>query len=260
MDTIATPTTIVIDSVEYVLKSDVTSLYATMLDNQNNFYTTLIAGLAILFGLVVLFTIWWNVWGVKKQVESAVDERQKESISKIDKALENIQNQTDKHIQSYDDKFNNLYKELDDKIKKRSSEIEEQNHVYVDTIIKQYSDSFEEFKTNVTAELTALEADLSRAFAVICNTSGDDLIAFNWWLAALEAYNEVDNQYMAGVTIDNMLISLDKINFTKINKQSPIDINKAKSRVLKSIPNNRERDRSKILSKLEKMQQLMQNL
>jgi F0F1-type ATP synthase membrane subunit b/b' len=260
MDTIATPTTIVIDSVEYVLKSDVTSLYATMLDNQNNFYTTLIAGLAILFGLVVLFTIWWNVWGVKKQVESAVDERQKESISKIDKAIENIQNQTDKHIQSYDDKFNNLYKELDDKIKKRSSEIEEQNHVYVDTIIKQYSDSFEEFKTNVTDELTAQEADLARAFAVICDTSGDDLIAFNWWLAALEAYNEVDNQYMAGVTIDNMLISLDKINFTKINKQSPIDINKAKSRVLKSIPNNRERERSKILSKLEKMKQLMQKL
>lgn len=257
MDTIATPTTIVIDSVEYVLKSDVTSLYATMLDNQNNFYTTLIAGLAILFGLVVLFTIWWNVWGVKKQVESAVDERQKESISKIDKAIENIQNQTDKHIQSYDDKFNNLYKELDDKIKKRSSEIEEQNHVYVDTIIKQYSDSFEEFKTNVTDELTAQEADLSRAFAVICNTSGDDLIAFNWWLAALEAYNEIDNQYMSGVAIDNILISLTKINFTKINSRSPIDIEKAIQRVRDNVPDNREQNRVKIIDELHRIQQKM---
>ena len=260
MDTIATPTTIVIDSVEYVLKSDVTSLYVTMLDNQNNFYTTLIAGLAILFGLVVLFTIWWNVWGVKKQVESAVDERQKESVSKIDKAIQNIQNQTDKHIQSYDAKFNNLYKELDDKIKKRSSKIEEQNHLYVDTMIKQYSDSFEEFKKNVTDDLAAQEADLARAFAIICDTTGDNLLAFNWWLAALEDYNEIGNQYMSGVTIDNMLISLDKLNFTKVNSRSPIDIENTIGRVRENVPDNRERDRAKILDKLYKIQQIMDAL
>lgn len=257
MDTIATPTTIVIDSVEYVLKSDVISLYATMLDNQNNFYTTLIAGLAILFGLVVLFTIWWNVWGVKKQVESAVDEKQKESIDRIDKAIENMQENAKRNILLYQGKFEELHKTLDNRIKERTTEIEEQNHLYVDNIIKQYSEVFEQFKKDITLDLTAQEADLARAFAIICDSNNDNLLAFNWWLTALEAYNEIDDQYMSGVAIDNLLISLTRINFTKINSRSPIDIEKAIQRVRDNVPDNRERNRVKILDELHRIQQKM---
>lgn len=160
-------------------------------------------------------------------------------------------------ISTIEDKFATLNRELDTKLEQTLSIVNEDNKKYVDSILKQHVETLEDFKKSTTNDLISQEAELARAFAVICSYNNDNLIAFNWWLHALEAYNEVSAQYMSGVAIDNILIALGRINFTKINQDSPINIEHAKQRIADNIPDNREGDRIKALKILDKIQQKM---
>lgn len=53
-----------IDTVEYISKSDLSTFYSDLLSSQQGFYSNLITALAILFGLILIFTVWWHTRGV----------------------------------------------------------------------------------------------------------------------------------------------------------------------------------------------------
>lgn len=254
MDTLVTQNVTPIDTVEYVLKSELSSFYSDMISNQQGFYTSLITALAILFGLILIFTVWWHTRGVKLFIKEEVAS----NIKIIDENYANLINKQEQiikqNLSSLEVRVEKINKELDDKLSHALSNVKDENKKYVDQILRQYEDSFEDFKINITKDLTSQEAELARAFAVICSNNDDYLIAANWWLHALEAYNDVGEQYMSGIAIDNLLIDLSRINYTKINQDSPIDIERTKQRIIDNIPDNRERDRAKVLKILDKIQ------
>ena len=257
MDSIQVQNIAPADTVEYVLKSDLSSFYSDLLSNQQGFYSNIITALAILFGLILIFTIWWHTMGVKLFIKEEVAS----SIKVLDDKITSFTNRQNEiirqNISVIEDKYTTLNKELDTKIEQILSEVNEDNKKYVDSILKQYGETLENFKQSTTKDLISQKAELARAFAVICGYNNDNLIAFNWWLHALEAYNDVGEQYMSGVAIDNILIDLSRINFTKINQDSPINIENTRRRIINNIPDNRERDRVKILNTLDKIQQKM---
>lgn len=257
MDSTTTQYINYIDTIEYISKSDLSSFYSGLLSNQQGFYSNLITALAILFGLILIFTIWWHTKGVKLFIQEEVASSIKVIEDKIT-CFTNRQNDIiSQNISVIEDKFATLNKELDTKLEQALSNVNEDNKKYVDSILKQHEETLEDFKQSTTKDLISQEAELARAFAVICGYNKDNLIAFNWWLHALEAYNEVGELYMSGVAIDNILIDLSRINFTKINQDSPINIENTRRRIINNIPDNRERDRVKILNTLDKIQQKM---
>ena len=112
MDSIISQNILQVDTVEYILRSDLTSVYSCMLDRQHEFYDSLITTLAIFFGLIVIFTIWWNIWGVKMLVKKEVAK----AIETYNESQEKIISQ---HIGTLHEKFKNLYGELNDNLAKK---------------------------------------------------------------------------------------------------------------------------------------------
>lgn len=257
METINSQNILPMDTIEYVLKSDVTTFYSDMLSNQQGFYTNLITALAILFGLIMLFTIWWHMRGVKLFIREEVSSAFKEKEDAISVFTQRQKQIIDKNIEIYNNKFEELNQNLENRLAIALANVKAEDKKYADEITKQYATTIEEFKKSITQDLISHEAELARVFAIICGDNGDSLIAANWWLHALEAYNEVGDQYMSGVSIDNFLISLDRINYTKINRNTFIDIESTKQRISNSIPDNRERDRMKALEIFDKIQKKM---
>lgn len=240
MDTIFSPLpTIKLDTLEYVMKSDVTSFYMDMMDKQASQFTVLVTVISAIFGLVTLFTLWWNYKGAQIHIKEQINaEREKIEDSLQKEIQENLDEYKEKISQSL---TTQVQQAIDEQIKRLEQQIISQ------------SDKINEYQNGIDQKSTKQQAELARLFALYNHTIRDYISSLEWWIYALNAYSKINNDYFVGLATENIVLRTKEIIHINAQdfKNADIDIEECISIVSQCVPDSRYGDKKEILQNLQ---------
>lgn len=236
---------VIIDSVEYIKRTDVLAFYSDIADKQATQFTILIS---VLCGATVLFLAaswWWNFLGAKRQISSEIDSA-KESLKEL---VADHKSDVNKDLDRYKEDFNgfkgslqkSVNNQIDEKVDNKLKEHTEQN----DKDIK-------ELKENIEQRLLLSEAENARIFAAHNDSKGSSFIALKWWFIALEKYSLSNHDINIGRSV-NAIERLCKNIPTKLPDNIKFDIEKNIDMANKYIPDVMINKRESIVKKLNSL-------
>ena len=250
---------IIIDSVEYVKKSDVLCFYSDIADKQATQFTILIS---VLCGVVVVLlgaTWWWNYRAAKQQIKDDINTEKivlsrllRSKLKEINTSMEKQQNDFKGQKGSFQKSINN---QIDTKYNILNSELKSEVDKYRDELIE----TINKHKSKVEKKFKEEQANVSRIFALHCDSTGSSYIASTWWLSAAENYKETGDDDFFGICIRGMRDSLGKCGVSELNN---IDVEEMQSQidsVNKIVPDIIKNERESIVNKLNELIKLKQN-
>jgi hypothetical protein len=166
---------IVIDTIEYIKRTDVLEFYSDIASKQASQFTILTYVLAGVTVALLGATWYWNHKAAKTQ---------------ISEEIEASKNTLEEYINGV----------LEEKIKKNSSELE---------------NKISELLASSEKKLNKNNADVYRLFAIQCSNINSHLAAANWWCSALEMYSKANSDKLVGISSNAILKSLENNNGKK---------------------------------------------
>lgn len=261
-DSIAQAPIIVVDTVEYILKSDVTVFYADMMEKQTNQFTIILTAIGIIFAVTVGATWWWNYKGAKQQISEEISVA-KQSLSKlfnankkgVEKELKNYENQFNGFKGSLQKSVNN---QIDEAIKASFEKYLEEFNKKVSEIDSKSTKQIEEIKQSSLKETYSQTASISRIFALYCTSNNSYLAAVGWWIKALKHYALSDNERWVGKSCEGLRSILEEIDLTKINESTEHSFAEDIKIIETYVPLSRQTDKKYFLKRLKEINEYVQ--
>ncbi len=254
MDTIKIEQTkkIVIDSVEYIRSSDVSTFYADLADKQATQFTILIS---IICGIVVFIigaTWWWNYRGAKQQISEEIS-MNKETLMRLFRQQAKKVNDI---LHNYEQKHKNdkveLQKSINNQIDKKTKHSQHTLKESFDSFEKSQKEELEKSLKSVEKQIKQDQAELSRIFALHCASTNSHYNAVTWWLAAAKLYKETDNDYFLGIAIRAIEDLLNQIKSSEDNA----DWDDLIEKVEEVTPDIMRIEKDKIIKKMKELKNL----
>lgn len=249
---------IIIDSVEYIKKSDVLQFYSDIADKQATQFTILIS---VLCGIVVILlgaTWWWNYRAAKQQIKDDINTEKevltrllRSRLNEINKSIEKQQNDFKNQKGIFQKSINN---QIDAKYNQLNSELKEE----VDKYSKELNEIITKHKDNVEKQFKEEQANLSRLFALHCDFTNSNYIASTWWLSAAEKYKDIGNEYALGVCIQGMKTALEKCKESELDIVDIEDLQSQIAQVNNIVPDIIKTEKESIVEKLNEFIKLKQ--
>ena len=260
-DSIAQAPIIVIDTVEYILKSDVTAFYADMMEKQTNQFTIILTAIGIIFAVTVGATWWWNYKGAKQQISEEVNTA-KQSLNKLFNANKNG---IEKELKKYENQFNgfkgSLQKsvniQIDEAIKAGFEKYLEEFNKKVSEIESKNTKQIEEIKQSTLKESYSQTASTSRIFALYCSSNKRYLSSISWWINALKHYALSGNERWVGKSCEGLRSILEETDLSKINESTEHNFAEDIKIIEKYVPLSRQTDRKYFIKRLNEINEYL---
>ena len=231
---------VVIDSVEYVRKSDVAAFYADLADKQATQFTVLIS---IICGIVVFIigaTWWWNYRGAKQQISEEISTNKETLMRLFRQQSKNVNNILRNYEQKYKNDKIELQKSINNQIDKKTKHSQHTLKDTFDSFEKSQKEEIDKSQRIVEKQIKRDQAELSRIFALHCDFTNSYYNAVSWWLSAAQLYKETENDYFLGISIRAVLDDLGKITEPTNDANWDELIEKAKDVTPKILSDERE--------------------
>ena len=167
------------DTISVIDASKVAEFYSSMMDKQATQFTILISVLCGIVVFIIGATWWWNYRGAKQQIAE-----ESENNRKVFQRL--FKTSTAK----MEDELNNSLKEE------------------VSSLSQTIHDELEEYKKSTTDTIDFQKAELSRVFALHCDSINSLFTAATWWYSAASLYNKTGTEKLVQVSVNAGLSDL----------------------------------------------------
>ncbi|MBO7145501.1 MAG: hypothetical protein J6W13_11835 [Salinivirgaceae bacterium] len=260
MDTVSAKLvkSIVIDSVEYIKKSDVLNFYSDIADKQATQFTILIS---VLCGIVVILlgaTWWWNYRAAKQQIRDDIN-TEKIILSKI---LRKKMNEMDAFMDKQNQRYNSEKEILQNAIEKKINLKYEQTNADIKLITDEYKkeliEEINNHKNSVDHQIKEDQANINRIFALHSDFTGLYYIASTWWLSAAENYKEIGNDYFFGLCIDRLKASLYNCKDSELDIIGIEDLKSQIKKVENIVPILIKKEKDEIINRLKELIKIKQ--
>lgn len=257
--------TVTIDTIEYIKRSDVADFYANIADKQATQFTILISVLCGIVVVLIGMTWWWNYKASKQQITDEISLAKSKLDKDVDDAKEAIKrlfnaykSNVDDLLKDYEEKFNGFKGALQESVNKQ---IDKKTDESVTNFTKKFQDNIDElkntqkeelkqFQDETTQKINEHQAELSRIFALHCESSNSFFIAANWWLKAAKLYKKIDAQVFVGISVNAILSAIEEIDIEKDGNDIS-DYEEMITDAQEIIPDILKQERDKIISKLK---------
>lgn len=234
---------VVKDTTEYILRSDVMDFYKDLAEMQSTQFTILVAVIGVVFAAVVGATWWWNYKGAKSQISE-----------EIKSSTTNLQNMYDELEIKFNGFKEDLQKSVSEQIERSVTQIFNDGIAdfdgKVDDIIKKNEEKLLSFQKDVDNRITDQQAELSRVFALHCNSKKSYYNGFAWWIKAAKLYNEVKNGEFTQIAVRAALNSLKKVEKKSVK---PDALKEYIQEVKNTIPDYLKSERDEIIKLINEL-------
>lgn len=183
------------DTLSVIDASKVAEFYSSMMDKQATQFTILITTMCGIMVFIVGATWWWNFKGAKRQIREEIgnSKRAFQRLFKISTSeMENSLNVS-------------LEQKLTDQLKKVNKEIED-------------------YKNSTTEAIEFQQAELSRVFALHCDSKKSSFTAATWWFSAATLYNKCENEKFTQISVNAGLNSLKAVDASKLDEDDLVKL------------------------------------
>lgn len=224
------------DSSSYILKADVLDFYKDLANAQSTQFTILITVISVIFAIIMLATCWWNYRGAKSQISEEITLGIKDVETKFNSFKDDINQSLENMIDA------TLNTRLNESIKDFNNKIDE--------ILLQQEKKLSDFQKDIDNKTSGQQAELSRVFAVHCESSKLYYNAFTWWFSAAVLYNELQNGEFTQIAVKASLESLKNI------EQSDLDVEELTGyvqQVKDNVPDVLKAERDEMIKRIEEL-------
>ena len=191
------------DTLAYVDRAEVLQLYKDLAESQSAHFTIIVTVISVVFAVVVGATWWWNYMGAKSQIHEEVTS----SVSQLDRKFSDLQDI--------------LHKSITEKVSLEFSEGIGDFSAKIDEMLQKYENRLNDIQSDVDDKVTAQQAELSRLFALHCDSTKSYYNAFTWWFKAFTLYHKIDHGEFCQIAAKAALESLEKME-KKDAKKEPL--------------------------------------
>lgn len=172
------------DTLKYIEAEQVSTFYADMMEKQQAQFNIFLVAIGIIVASVLGATWWWNYRGSMAQITEEIQG----GLKKYQRLFNSHKSSTESFVKSEIDK------QLQDKINSLSESIKEES---------------ESFKSTITQENNALNANLCRVFALHCTSTNYYFNGASWWLSAFEKYLAVNDGEFQQIAVEACVKALE---------------------------------------------------
>jgi len=187
LDSLLLMTEVVRDTISVLRTDQVVDFYQDMMDKQASQFTILISVLCGVFACITFVTLWWNYKGAKQQIAEE-GENNKRAFQRLFKTT-----------------TSKMEENLKDQFKEEARVVSEKIHHELD-----------DYKKSMSQTIDLQQAELSRVFALHCDSTQSYFNASTWWYAAARLYHLNDNDSFAQISVNSALDSLRQFKDQKI--------------------------------------------
>ncbi len=244
---------VIIDSVEYIKRTDVLEFYSDIANKQATQFTILIS---VLCGITVLFLAaswWWNYNASKKQISTEIDDAK----IALQKLMNIHKNTITTELNSYKDNLDEFKRGLQESVNRQ---IEHKVNDQITLFDKQVKEQFEKIQMQFNNDMSASKAEIARIFAVHCDSTKNYENAINWWFISMEYYSTLDNARMLRITINAAKSDLEKIDIDSLTEETSLVYNDNIKIANNNIPDILSDEKKTILKKLNQIKTKIESL
>ena len=234
---------VVNDTTSYIAKGDLVDFYKDIASAQSTQFTIIIAVIGVVFTVVIGATWWWNYKGAKAQINEEMNTATAE-IQKLSAEVDVKFNAFKQEIHALIDK--KIADSIDEHLSQKLADYTEQ----IELIDKKNEDKLNDFQETINNTITKQRAELSRVFALQCNSTSLFYNSFTWWVQAFELYNEIEIGDLAQISIKSALIALKKVKKEDVKKD---DLSSYIERIKSGVPDILYSERKELLELLESL-------
>lgn len=232
---------VVNDTTSYIAKGDLVDFYKDIASAQSAQFTVIVAVVSVVFAAVIGATWWWNYKGAKAQINDEMNATKAE-IHKLSTELDEKFIAFKQEIHALIDK--KVEESIDEHLSQKLADYTEQ----IELIGKKNEDQLNDFQETINKKITEQRAELSRVFALHCNSTSSFYNSFTWWVQAFELYNEVENGEFAQISIKFALAALKKVKKEDFKKDDLLLYNE---RIKNGIPDILASERRELLELID---------
>lgn len=242
----------VIDTVEYVKRTDVIAFYEDIINSQASLYNTFITILLAIMVALLTATWWWNYSASKKQISSEIDDAKKDLKTATEAYQETVSNKLNKYKAEFNELKGNLQESVNRQIE---GKIKEELDVFDKTISDKITTQNKEFDEKMYCS----RAEIARIFAAYCESENDYIAACDWWFEVIECCykTSVYSKESIGDYIRSLHSLMQKINIDKINSETSFTCTDNIVIAEKYIPDILSPEKKAILKKLNEIKAKM---
>lgn len=190
LDSIIMMTEIVRDTISVVRTDQIAEFYEDMMDKQATQFTILISVLCAVVACITFVTLWWNIKGAKQQIAEETENSKRA--------------------------FQRLFKSTTSKMEENlNAQLKEEAKLLSEDIHKDLN----EYKKTMSQTIDLQQAELSRVFALHCDSMKSYFNATTWWYAAARLYHLNGNDCFAQIAVNSAVDSLRQFKDSK----NPLD-------------------------------------
>ncbi len=178
------------DSLSVMDASQVAAFYADLLDQQQAQFNIFHVAIGIIFATALGLTWWWNYRGAKQKI------------------IEEMENNREAMLRLFRVSTGKMEGGFSESIKKE-----------MDTFSNSLHKEFDEYKELVSKDIKHQQAELSRVFALHCQSTDSPFASAAWWFKAAYLYNECDVKHFCQVSVN---AGVDALKET-VRKNAPLD-------------------------------------
>lgn len=234
---------VVNDTTSYIAKGDLVDFYKDIASAQSTQFTIIVAVVSVVFTVVIGATWWWNYKGAKAQINEEMNTATAE-IQKLSAEVDVKFNAFKQEIHALIDK--KIADSIDENLSQKLADYTEQ----IELIDKKNEDKLNDFQETINNTITKQRAELSRVFALQCESTSSFYNSFTWWVQAFELYNEVEMGEVAQISIKSALEALKKVKKEDVKKD---DLSSYIERIKSGVPDILYSERKELLKLLESL-------
>lgn len=233
---------VVNDTTSYIAKGDLVDFYKDIASAQSTQFTIIVAVIGVVFTVVIGAT-WWNYKGAKAQINDEMNAAKAE-IQKLSADVDEKFIAFKQEIHALIDK--RVAESIDEHLSQKLADYTEQ----IELIDKKNEDKLNDFQKTINNTITKQRAELSRVFALHCNSTSSFYSSFTWWVQAFELYNEIEIGEFAQISIKYALTALKKVKKEDVKKD---DLSFYIERIKSGVPDILYSERKELLELLESL-------
>lgn len=244
---------VIIDSVEYIKRTDTLEFYSDIANKQATQFTILISVLCGITVLLLAASWWWNMQGAKNQIRSEVESAKQQLKGEFEtdkttlgRLLTIHKRKVTSDLSTYKEDFNGFKGSLQKSV---NNQIDEKIDNKLGEHIEQNDKDIKELKESLEQRLLLSEAENARIFAAHNESNGSSFSALSWWFIALEKYSLSDHNIGIGISVNTIDVLCKKIS-TKLPDNIKFDTEKNIDIANKYIPDIMIDKREDIIKKL----------
>ena len=234
---------VVSDTTSYLAKADVVEFYKDIASAQSSQFTIIITVIGVVFTVVVGATWWWNYRGAKAQITEEMNAA-KADVQKLSVEVDEKFNAFKTDVLELIDQ--SIETSIDAHLSQKLDEYTDR----INSIDRKNEAQLNDFQETINNTITKQRAELSRVFALHCNSTSSFYNSFTWWIQAFELYQEVEMGEFAQISIKSALGALNNVKKEDIKKD---DLPSYIERIQNGVPDILSSERKELLELLEKL-------